>query len=110
MAAAATKSNIEEQPEARAYSAFRIWQRLMGYVLRYRLWVAIALVGIIGTNILAVAVPYILRDVVDIGIAKQDSAYMLNAGLLVVGLGARSRRDRFHGPLLRRAAFSCRFL
>lgn len=87
MAAAATKSNIEEQPEARAYSAFRIWQRLMGYVLRYRLWVAIALVGIIGTNILAVAVPYILRDVVDIGIAKQDSAYMLNAGLLVVGLG-----------------------
>ena len=87
MAAAATKSNIEEQPETRAYSAFRIWQRLMGYVLRYRIWVAIALVGIIGTNILAVAVPYILRDVVDIGIAKQDSAYMLNAGLLVVGLG-----------------------
>ena len=59
----------------------------MTYLLRYRRWVIVALVGIVGTNILAVTVPYILRDVVDIGIANKDSAFMLSAGMLVVGLG-----------------------
>lgn len=73
------------------------WLRLMAYLKRYRLWVLIALCGIIGSNVLAVAVPYILRDVVDIGIAKQDSNYMLNAGLLVVGLGVLRGISAFFG-------------
>jgi len=59
----------------------------MTYLLRYRRTVTVACIGIVGTNILAVLVPYILRDVVDIGIAARDSSYMLNAGLLVLGLG-----------------------
>lgn len=75
------------RPPAQKQSAFAIWKRLMSYLLKYRVWMLAALFGIIGTNILATLVPYILRDVVDIGIESQDSAYMLNAGLLVVGLG-----------------------
>lgn len=87
MATAAKESALEAPAKPQKYSPFRIWQRLMGYLLKYRLWVITAFVGLVGTNILAVTVPYILRDVVDIGIANQDSAYMLNAGLLVIGLG-----------------------
>ena len=87
MASASSKPRLNTMPQGSSYSALRIWRRLMSYILRYRLLVGIATIGIIGTNILAVAVPYILRDVIDIGIAKQDSAFMLKAGLLVVGLG-----------------------
>lgn len=59
----------------------------MAYLSPYKRWVGIAWAGIIGSNIMAITVPYILRDVVDIGIEMGDSAFMLNAGLLVVGLG-----------------------
>ena len=83
--AAATSSTTAKTPAA--YSALRIWARLMRYILRYRAWVLVAFVGIVGTNILAIAVPFILRDVVDIGLEAQDSRYMFDAGLLVVGLG-----------------------
>ncbi|MCY4147443.1 MAG: ABC transporter ATP-binding protein [Chloroflexi bacterium] len=69
----------------------------MRYILRYRLWVAVAFAGIVGTNILAIAVPYILRDVVDIGLEAQDSGYMFNAGLLVVGLGVLRGATAFMG-------------
>ena len=100
MAAAASKSKIDAQSPPRGYSAFRIWKRLMSYMLRYRIWVATAMVGIIGTNILAVTVPYILRDVIDVGIAKQDSAYMLSAGLLVVGLGVLRGITAFMGRFI----------
>ena len=76
----------------------------MRYIFRYRLWVGIACVGIVGTNILAIAVPFILRDVVDIGLESQDADYMLNAGLLVVALGvirgATAFMGRFFGERL----------
>ena len=97
MATATTESPLKASAKPAKYSPFRIWQRLMGYLLKYRLWVISAFVGLVGTNILAVTVPYILRDVVDIGIAKQDSAYMLNAGLLVIGLGILRGMTAFLG-------------
>ncbi len=97
MASATTDSRIESFSKPKKYSAFRIWKRLMSYLMRYRLWVLIALVGIVGTNILAVSVPYILRDVVDVGIANKDSAFMLSSGLLVVGLGGLRGLTAFFG-------------
>ena len=87
MASASSKARLETAPQTDKQSVFRIWKRLISYLAKYRVWVATALVGIVGTNILAVSVPYILGDVVDIGITNQDSDYMLSAGLLVVALG-----------------------
>lgn len=87
MAIAASKRTSETLPKPPKQSAFAIWKRLMRYLLKYKAWMITALLGIVCTNILAVFVPYILRDVVDIGIANRDNVYMLNAGLLVVGLG-----------------------
>ncbi len=97
MASAASKSRAQTFAKPASLTAFRIWLRLMRYLWRYRASVLTAFVGIIGTNILAVAVPYILRDVVDIGIAAKDSAFMLNAGLLVVGLGVLRGVTAFFG-------------
>ena len=97
MASATSKSPIPAFAKPEALTALRIWLRLMRYLGRYRLSVMIACVGIVGTNILAVIVPYILRDVVDIGIAAKDSAFMLNAGLLVVGLGVLRGLTAFFG-------------
>ena len=97
MATAASKSPIRSFAKPEALTALRIWLRLMRYLRRYRLSVLLALFGIVGTNILAVVVPYILRDVVDIGIAAKDSSFMLNAGLLVVGLGILRGLTAFFG-------------
>lgn len=83
--------------ESNTQSALAKWARLIGYLKKYRLWVLTALCGIIGSNLLAVAVPYILRDVVDIGIEKRDSGFMLSAGLLVVGLGVLRGISAFFG-------------
>ncbi len=96
MATATTNASLSKSTK-QSYSALRIWARLMRYILRYRLWVTVAFAGIVGTNILAIAVPYILRDVVDIGLEAQDSGYMLNAGLLVVGLGVLRGATAFMG-------------
>lgn len=87
MATASSKPITEAFSQKEKYSAFSIWKRLMRYPLKYKGWMAIALFGIISTNILAVIVPFILRDVIDVGIATKDSSFMLNAGLLVMGLG-----------------------
>lgn len=100
MASAAQKSRAPAFAKPKAISAFRIWIRLMRYLWRYRVSVVIAFMGIVGTNILAVAVPYILRDVVDIGIAAKDSSFMLSAGLLVVGLGVLRGITAFFGRYL----------
>jgi len=97
MATASANSTMEAFPRPEKYSAFAIWKRLMSYLFNYKAWMATALLGIIGTNILAVAVPYILRDVIDVGIANNDSAFMLNAGLLVVGLGIMRGMTAFLG-------------
>ena len=104
MASADSTARLDALPKARRYSAFRIWLRLMAYLSNYKLWVSLAAVGIVGMNILLIVVPYILRDVVDIGIARQDSAYMLSAGLLVVAIGvlrgAVAFLGRFYGERL----------
>ena len=97
MAAAASNSRAQAVANPKTFTALRIWARLMRYLWRYRLSVLTATIGIIGTNILAVAVPYILRDVVDIGIAAKDSDFMLSAGLLVVGLGVLRGLTAFFG-------------
>ena len=97
MASAASKSPAKAFAKPETITAFRIWVRLMRYLSPYRLSVLTAIVGIIGTNILAVIVPYILRDVVDIGIAAKDSSFMLSAGLLVVGLGVLRGLTAFFG-------------
>ena len=100
MASAASKSSIGSFAKPQAMSALRIWLRLMRYLGKYRRSVFAAALGIIGTNIIAVTVPYILRDVVDIGIAAQDSNFMLGAGLLVVGLGIARGMTAFFGRYL----------
>lgn len=68
-------------------TAFTAWKRMMGYLRNYWLWAFIALVGIIGSNILAIIIPIVLRDVIDIGLALNASSFMILAGLLVVALG-----------------------
>jgi ATP-binding cassette subfamily B protein len=60
---------------------------MMGYLRPYWRWAVLAFVGVIGSNILSIAIPAILRDVIDIGIARGEGSYMLAAGLLVCGLG-----------------------
>ena len=97
MATASSEIPLKPKSKSKNNGALAKWVRLLGYLKKYRLWVLTALFGIIGSNLLAVAVPYILRDVVDIGIAKQDSNFMLNAGLLVVGLGVLRGLSAFFG-------------
>ena len=97
MASAASKPRVNAFAKPETVTALRTWVRLMRYLSRYRLSVLVATVGIIGTNVLAVIVPYILRDVVDIGIAAKDSSFMLSAGLLVVGLGVLRGLTAFFG-------------
>jgi ATP-binding cassette subfamily B protein len=60
---------------------------MMGYLRPYWKRALVAAAGTIASTALAIAIPTILRDVVDIGIEDADSGYMLSAGLLVVGLG-----------------------
>lgn len=79
---------MEHTPEIRLnMSTFAVWKRMMGYMKPYRGWAIITLLGIIGSIILMIVIPGILRDVIDIGIDQSDGAYMVTAGLLVVGLG-----------------------
>jgi ATP-binding cassette, subfamily B, multidrug efflux pump len=68
-------------------SSIATWKRMMGYLRPYRVWAVIALLGIAGNTGLMVAIPAILRDVIDIGIERGDGNFMIMAGLLVVGLG-----------------------
>lgn len=66
---------------------FGHWRRMMGYMRPYQSMASIAFIGVIASIILAIAIPSILREVIDIGIARNDSNYMLQAGLLVIFLG-----------------------
>ena len=68
-------------------SSFEIWKRMMRYTGPYKLWGGIALLAVVSSTALQVVIPRILGDVIDIGIARGESSYMLSAGLLVVGLG-----------------------
>lgn len=60
---------------------------MMGYLRHYWGWVVVAGFGTLSSTALAIAIPAILRDVIDVGLDDADGAYMLSAGLLVVGLG-----------------------
>jgi ABC-type multidrug transport system fused ATPase/permease subunit len=97
MAYATARPRPKTKSKRKSQSALTIWLRLMAYLLKYKSWVLIASFGIVASNILSVIVPYILRDVVDIGIAKRDSDFMLQAGLLVVGLGLAHGVAAFFG-------------
>ena len=57
-------------------SSFSLWKRMMGYVKPYSRWALIAIVGIVGNIALAIAIPRILGDVIDIGLERQDQNYM----------------------------------
>ena len=65
----------------------KILLRIMRYARRYWWAILLAYAGILLTAVLSILVPRILEDVIDIGIGMGDRAYMLQAGLLIVGLG-----------------------
>lgn len=66
---------------------YSILKRMMSYMRPYRGWAVIALFGVLSGTALSIAIPAILRDVIDIGIENNDGGYMLAAGLFVVFLG-----------------------
>lgn len=68
-------------------SSMSLFWRMMRYLRPYRLWATVAVAGVIGSTVLQVAIPRVLEDVIDIGIANNDADFMLAAGVLVVGLG-----------------------
>lgn len=68
-------------------SNFEAWKRMMTYMRPYWAWATTAFVGLLGGTALMVAIPTILRDVIDIGIERGDAEYMFFAGALIVGLG-----------------------
>lgn len=67
-------------------NSLKIFLRTMRYIAPYKGWAILATFGVIASTALTIAIPAILRDVIDIGIG-QGSDYMLLAGALVVGLG-----------------------
>ena len=69
------------------YPSRAVLKRIAGYVLPYRWYLGAGLVGVIIAQLLAVMIPRILRFVIDRGVAEQDRGFMLQSGLLVVGLG-----------------------
>lgn len=80
-------SPINSGAEAPETSLFGIMLRLQHYAKPYWFGIFIGLIGIIGAQILAVAIPEILREVIDRGVERHDQDYMLQAGLVVVALG-----------------------
>ncbi len=68
-------------------SNFEAWKRMMAYLRPYWLWTGTAAIGLVGGTVLMIAIPTILRDVIDIGLERRDSQYMFWAGALIVGLG-----------------------
>jgi ATP-binding cassette, subfamily B, multidrug efflux pump len=68
-------------------SALGVMLRIQSYAKPYAFAIFLGLIGIIAAQVLAVAIPGILRDVIDRGIERRDQDYMFQAGLLVVGLG-----------------------
>jgi len=91
-------------------TGFAVWKRMMSYLKPYTSWTIFAFLGVVGSNILIVLVPIILRDVIDIGIigrsplveaspsaladiaegvglAYGDQDFIPLAGLIVIGLG-----------------------
>lgn len=65
----------------------KLWQRIMRYMQPYRSMAVIAFAGILASIGLAIAIPEILGQVIDVGLTRKDSDYMLRAGILIIGLG-----------------------
>jgi len=61
--------------------------RILEYARPYTPFFIIGFVGVVVTQALAIAIPQILRFVIDRGIVEQDQDYMFRAGLFVIGLG-----------------------
>lgn len=68
-------------------SSFTVLRRMMRYLRPYWGWAALALIGVLGSTALSIAIPTLLRDVIDVGVSNGDSGYMLAAGAFVIGLG-----------------------
>jgi ATP-binding cassette subfamily B protein len=79
------QSNAASAPSS--MSAFAAWRRMMTYLRPYRWWAVVAFLGIAGGTALAVFIPRELRYVIDVGLAGNDSGFIVTAGLIVVGLG-----------------------
>ena len=85
------KNKLEDNDD-NPINSFAVWKRMMVYLRPYWFWAVIALVGVIGGNILQIAIPIILGNVIDrIDLINQgevdNNNYILLAGALVVGLG-----------------------
>ncbi len=65
----------------------RIMLRIMRYTRPYTWAAVLAYLSILATTGLSIAVPRILENVIDVGITAGDQSYMLQAGLLMIGLG-----------------------
>ena len=66
----------------------------MSYLLRLRIFIkpyfqriALNLLLLLGITGLALVVPRIIQDVIDIGLVQKDTAYLARAGLILFGLG-----------------------
>ncbi|MBK9749616.1 MAG: ABC transporter ATP-binding protein [Chloroflexi bacterium] len=68
-------------------SSLTVLRRMLRYLRPYWGWAIIALIGVLSSTALSIAIPTLLRDVIDIGVSRGDSSYMLAAGGLVIGLG-----------------------
>ena len=68
-------------------SSYIVLRRMMHYLRPYWGSAALALMGVLGSTALSIAIPTLLRDVIDIGVSEGNSGYMLSAGAFVIGLG-----------------------
>ncbi|HRE46858.1 MAG TPA: ABC transporter ATP-binding protein [Aggregatilineales bacterium] len=68
-------------------TGIQTWVRLMGYLRPYRRWVVVTAIALTASTILAILIPRLLRDVIDIGVTQGESSFMVAAGALVIGLG-----------------------
>ncbi|MDQ7024197.1 MAG: ABC transporter transmembrane domain-containing protein [Anaerolineae bacterium] len=68
-------------------TGLRTWRRMIGYIKPYRYWAFFAFVGAVASNFLGIAIPVILQEVIDKGIALNDANFMAAAGIFVVFLG-----------------------
>lgn len=62
--------------------------RLRPYLKPYWGKILLNLVVLLLLTALSLTVPYILREVIDIGLTRHDQVFLRNAGLLLLGLGA----------------------
>lgn len=61
--------------------------RMLRYLRPYRGWAVLAFISVVASAALTIAIPTILRYVIDVGVTRDDGNYMLLAGGLVIGLG-----------------------